>query len=91
MAMSDRELVGVVSTVIHQHRLDGFTSRELAVAILDAIEPVIAGREDLSRRTYRAFFRAQVFRLIDNEDNDASFRDDYHSAVVDVLDLIGEP
>jgi len=39
--MNRTELAHVIATVIHQHRLDGFTSRELAFAILDKAEPLI--------------------------------------------------
>lgn len=41
-------MASIVANVIHQHRLDGFTARELAFAILDKVEPKI--REDERRQ-----------------------------------------
>lgn len=40
--MTRTELADVLAEVIHQHQLDGFTARELAFAILDKAEPLIA-------------------------------------------------
>jgi hypothetical protein len=43
--MARGELVHAVTHVIRTHRLDRFSRRELAVAILDVVEPIIRADE----------------------------------------------
>jgi nitrate/TMAO reductase-like tetraheme cytochrome c subunit len=44
--MSRGELIGVVVQTIRTHRLDRFSRREMAEAILDKVEPLIRADQD---------------------------------------------
>lgn len=71
MSTTRTELADAIAEVIHQHRLDGFTSRELAFAILDEAEQVIRADEreflapevPMARDDLRNELRAQAAAL----------------------------
>lgn len=99
----DGALVHAVTHAIRTHRLDRFSRRELAVAILDAVEPLIRANEraktemeeigdviHADRRRQRDELRAKVLAMPGNGPTVYPYAQGYRTAVHDMLRLLDD-